>query len=155
MNLQFDIVELDQDALLLAWPLVRTSSSYSQFERWQESAENLIDRGGKVLAVTALDGALHGVATYEAVEQAHFGRILQVDTFVTFELNGSAPVRSALMTQLRWASKVLDCSGMIISASRRPHWNDRPRKSSANPLARAKVGVPKAENRLRRRSRRW
>lgn len=122
---QLDVIELDQDELALAWPLVRTSSPELDLEGWRATAEALIDRGGGVLAVAAPDRALHGIATYEKIDKPSFGRVLHVDILVTFELSGRAPVRQTLVQALRQLSAALDCSETLISPSRRP----RPRKN--------------------------
>jgi hypothetical protein len=117
---ELDVIELDQDELALAWPLVRASSPELQLEGWQTFAEALIDRGGGVLAVAAPDQALHGVATYEPIEKPRFGRMLHVDTLVIFELSGSAPTRKVLVGALRQVAAALGCSETVISASKRP-----------------------------------
>ena len=117
---ELDIIELDQDELALAWPLVRTYSPQLELDGWQAFAEALIDRGGGVLAVAAPDRALHGIATYEALEQATFGRILHVDTLVTFELSGRAPARKVLVGALRHVAEALGCTTTVISAPKRP-----------------------------------
>ena len=127
---QLDIVELDQDELALAWPLVRATSPQLQLDGWQLFAEALMDRGGGVLAVAATDRALHGVATYETIEKPRFGRVLHVDVLVTFELTRRAPARAALMNALTQLSAALGCSGTVISAPKR----QRPRKDGRQPF---------------------
>lgn len=117
---ELDIIELDQDELALAWPLVRMASPQLELDGWQEFGEALIDRGGGVLAVAAPDQALHGVATYEALDKATFGRILHVDTLIAFELTGRAPVRKVLVGALRQVARALGCSVTVISAPKRP-----------------------------------
>ena len=115
-----DVIELDQDELALAWPLVRTSCPRLEPAGWQALAESLIDRGGGVLGVAAPDRALHGVATYETIEKPKFGRVLHVDTLVTFELSGRAPARAVLVGALRRISEERGCSATLISARKRP-----------------------------------
>ena len=117
---ELDIIELDQDELTLAWPLVRTSCPQLKPDRWQALAEALIDRGGGVLGVAAPDRALHGVATYETIDKPRFGRVLQVDTLVTFELTRRAPARQALVGALKQISDERGCTATLISAPKRP-----------------------------------
>jgi len=117
---QFDILELDQDELDLAWPLVRASFPQLELAGWRVFAETLIDRGGGVVALSSSEGILSGVATYEAVDSDKLGRILNVETMVTAEFGGRQSARRALMQVVRAASQALDCSGVVISARRRP-----------------------------------
>lgn len=124
---ELDLIELDQDELALAWPLVRASSPELQLYGWQAFAEALIDRGGGVLAAAAPDRTLHGIATYEAIDKPTFGRVLHVDTLVTFELSSRAPTRKLLVSALGRLSAALACSATVISAPRRP----RPRKDAS------------------------
>ena len=128
---QLDVVELDQDELALAWPLVRSASPHLDLPGWQALAEALIDRGGGVLAVSAPDRAVHGVATYEAVDKATFGRILHIDTLVTFELSGRAPARGVLVRALRQLAEAMGCSGTVISTPKRPRAQRDSRSSPA------------------------
>lgn len=116
---ELDVIELNQDELALVWPLVRTASPRLRLDGWRALAEALIDRGGGVLAVAAPDRALHGVATYEMIEKPRFGRMLHVDTLVTFELSGRAPARAILVAALRQLSQALGCSGTLICAAGR------------------------------------
>lgn len=118
--LEFNVIELDQDDLALAWPLVRASPQQLDLPGWQAFAEALIDRGGGVLAVSACDQALHGVATYEIVDRPNFGRVLHVDTLVAFELTGRARMRGVLLGAVKQLSSALGCSETVISAPRRP-----------------------------------
>jgi hypothetical protein len=118
--LQLDVVELDYDDIPLAWPLVRTATPQLGLDAWRAAAESVIDRGGGVLAVTAADRALHGVATYEAIEKPSFGRVLHVETLVTFELRVRAPARRALIEALIQLSSALGCCEIVISAGKRP-----------------------------------
>ena len=116
----FDAFDLDQDELAFAWPLVRMSFPKLQQGGWQSMAEALIDRGGGVVGVGPPGQFLHGVATYEVVDTPPFGRVLNIDALVTFELSGRSRARQFLLETLRRLSVALGCSQIVISSDKRP-----------------------------------
>lgn len=106
---------LAQSELELAWPLLRGRSSATSASSWRRLAERLLRRGGGIVGVTAEDGLLHGVATFEPVAKAQSPRVLRVDTLVTFELNRAAPVRAALRAALDGFARSLHCEKVLVT----------------------------------------
>jgi hypothetical protein len=109
------VTELERDELAKAWPLVRAVSASRGVEEWEQSASELIARGGGVIGVVAQDGCLHGVATYRPIGDGKGGRILYLETLVTFELSRRAPVRQLLCDRLERLASVLGCDSIAVS----------------------------------------
>jgi hypothetical protein len=109
------IIDLEPDELARAWPLVRMVSPWLNPAAWQGSAEELIAQGGGVISVVAPDGCLHGVATYEPIDKSRAGRVLYVETLVTFELSRRAPVRQYLCDCLERLAPALGCDAIAVS----------------------------------------
>jgi len=109
------IIDLEPDELARAWPLVRIVSPWLNPEAWRGSAEELIAHGGGVISVVAPDGCLHGVATYEPIDKSRAGRVLYVETLVTFELSRRAPVRQYLCDCLERLAPALGCDAIAVS----------------------------------------
>ena len=114
---QFTIEHLSEDVLLHAWPIVRMSHSLAKPGWWLSEATDLIERGGGILAARAPDGTIHGVATYEVAKKALLGRVLAVDTLITFELSRRAPARRALCDALDLLGHAFDCRNIVLPAS--------------------------------------
>ena len=117
--LQFTVQQLTREQLASAWPLVRAGGAILDLDRWLEAGRRLLGNGGGILAVATGEGALHGVATYETVEEVAAGKVLQVDTFVTFELSRRAPVRAVLCDALERLGAALGCDAVSVSADNR------------------------------------
>jgi hypothetical protein len=109
------VIDLERDELAKAWALVRAVSASTGVEEWEESASELIARGGGVIGVVAQDGCLHGVATYRPIGDGKGGRILYLETLVTFELSRRAPVRQLLCDRLERLASVLGCDSIAVS----------------------------------------
>jgi hypothetical protein len=110
----FAIEHLDEERLLEAWPVVRMANIHANADWWLSEAAALIDRGGGILAARAADGSIHGVAAYEVARNPRLGRVLSVNTLVTFELSRRAPVRHALCDGLELLASAFDCHGMLL-----------------------------------------
>jgi hypothetical protein len=110
----FAIEHLGDDQLLDAWPVVRMSHSHANADWWMSEAAALIERGGGVLTARAPDGTIHGVATYHVGRKALLGRVLAVDTLVTFELSRRAPARCALCEALELLASAFDCRSIVL-----------------------------------------
>lgn len=108
------ITELEPRHLAEAWPLVRSVAPRATLERWESFARGLLDRGGGVVAVTAENGGILGLATYEAADKLRLGKVLQVETLVAFELTRRAPVRRALCDALDRLAPVLGCAAVAV-----------------------------------------
>lgn len=119
--LNFTVTELDRRDLPAAWPLVRAAAPGLDLDRWQAFAEALVERGGGVVGVEAEDGGFQGIATYEPVEKLHSGRVLQVDTLVTFELARRAPMRRVLCEGLDRLAARLGCEAVAVSIPSRSY----------------------------------
>lgn len=111
---QFTSLELESEELAKAWPLVRLGAPWLDLHGWQQSTEELVSRGGGVIAVVAPDGCFHGIATYERIDRQPMGRALFVGTFVTCELSRRAPVRKFLCDAIERLSAVFDCDAIAI-----------------------------------------
>jgi GNAT superfamily N-acetyltransferase len=111
----FRIENLDQDEVVLAWPLVRSFEPALELHAWRARAEVVIDGGGGIIAAQSADGIIHGLATYEVVERPTFGSVLDVATFVTFELTRQGYARRALLDRLNRICRSLGCVATVIS----------------------------------------
>lgn len=90
---------LDVERLAEAYPLIRSATRVSQ-QRWEEFGRELIARGGGVLAVTAPDGCIHGVAAFRPSPNLRHEQSLDVEVIVAFELRGDDRVREQLCSNL-------------------------------------------------------
>jgi hypothetical protein len=111
---QFEIEHLREDQLPGAWPVVRMSHSLAKADWWVSEGTALLERGGGIIAARAPDGTLHGVATYEVAKKALLGRVLAVDTLITFELSRRAPARHALCHALDLLGHAFDCRSIVL-----------------------------------------
>jgi hypothetical protein len=109
------IQQLGFEELAQAWPLARTASHYQSCEMWRRSAVHLMGRGGGVIAIAADDGCFHGMATFEPITKPRGGRVLHVETMVTFELSHRAPVRRALRDALVGFARLFDCDAVNVA----------------------------------------
>jgi hypothetical protein len=110
----FAIEHLDEQKLLDAWPLLRSTNAEPLPTWWENEALELMGRGGGVLAARAGDGCVHGVATYECVHRPRAGSVLAVDRLVTFELNRKEPVKRALCEALYVIAAAFCCSAVAL-----------------------------------------
>ena len=124
----FAIEHLSGDQLAGAWPVVRMSHSHASAEWWLTEAAALIERGGGILAARTPDGSVHGVATYEVARKALLGRVLAVDTLITFELSRRAPARHALHQALELLANGFDCRSVVVPLPSRGHVQHRAKR---------------------------
>ena len=113
----FTVENLQKEQLREAWPVVRTSGFEANVDWWVTDATELIERGGGVLAARALDGGIHGVATYAVADKLSLEKVLAVEILIAFELNRSAPVRRTLCEALEQVAAALNCTGVALSLS--------------------------------------
>lgn len=118
---QFAIEHLSEDRLAEAWPVVRQSHSRANSDWWILEAATLIEHGGGVLAARGPDGSIHGVATYRVARKALVGRVLAVDTLITFELSRRVPARHALCDALDLLASAFDCRSIVLPNSFKGH----------------------------------
>ena len=109
------IRQLYRDDIERAWPLARSKSQFSSLSGWKRFAHDLVERGGGVIAVSAEDGCLHGIATYEPITQKDVDRVLEVETMVAFELSRRAPIRHALCDALIGFARLFDCGVVRVT----------------------------------------
>jgi hypothetical protein len=110
----FAIDHLTPERLLDAWPVIRSSGAYARVDWWLTEAACLIGDGGGVLAVRGADGMVHGVAIYRLDREAHFKKVLSVQSIITFELRRRAPARRTLYQALDELSLALNCRGVEV-----------------------------------------
>ena len=122
---QFAIEHLSEDGLAQAWPVVQQSHSHANVYWWISEGSALIERGGGILAARGPDGSIHGVATYEVARKALLGRVLAVDTLISFELRRRAPVRHALCDALEFLASAFDCRGIVLPLPSKGHVQHR------------------------------
>lgn len=115
--LHFTVRQLTREQLASAWPLVRAAGAALDLDRWLKAGRRLLGKGGGILAVATDEGTLHGVATFEPVEEAAAGKVLRVDTLVTFEFSRRAPVRTALCDALEKLGAALGCDAVAVNVA--------------------------------------
>ena len=109
------IRQLDRGDVARAWPLVRSKSRITSLSGWNRFAHDLFERSGGIIAVSAEDGCLHGIATYEPILKRNSGRVLHVEIMVAFELSRRAPVRHALCDALLGFARLFDCDSVLVT----------------------------------------
>ena len=118
------------DRLAEAYPLVRAATRVSQ-GRWEDFGRELLESGGGILAVTAADGCLHGVAAYRPNRNLRHEQSLDVEVIVGFELRGDDRVREALCRALEKIAAAMGCSTVNYTVGAK----------SAAPRSRARSGL--------------
>jgi hypothetical protein len=122
---RFAIAHLNPDQLGEAWPVVRMSDSLANCDWWMSEAAQLIERGGGILAARASDGNIYGVATYAVAKKPLVGRVLTVNTLITFELSRRAPARHALHEALKLLANAFDCRSIVFPLPSKAHLQHR------------------------------
>jgi hypothetical protein len=122
---RFEIEHLTAKQLIEAWPVVRMSHAHAKAIWWQSEGAELLGRGGGILAARAPDGNIHGVATYEVTRKALLGRVLSVDTLITFELSRRAPAQHALYEALELLAAAFDCRSIVLPVPSKGHARHR------------------------------
>ena len=122
---RFAIEHLSGDQLLEAWPVVRLAQAHANCDWWMSDAAALIERGGGILVARAPDGNIHGIATYAVARKPLLGRVLAVDTLVSFELSRRAPARHALYEALELLANAFDCRSIVLPLPSKGHVRHR------------------------------
>lgn len=120
----FTVEHIEQELLESAWPVVRMAGEHFDSIWWQSEAEELIGRGGGVLAARGPDSAVYGIATYEPVKKRDLGQVLAVRTLITLDLARKAPARRALCSALDLVAGALGCTSVALprpAKARRQH----------------------------------
>lgn len=108
---QFTAVDIGENQLDAAYPLVRTIAPDVSLEQWIAYARETRRNGG-LLGVTAHGGALFGLLTYRKEKRLRRGCVLHIDSIVTFELNRAAPGRRALCEAAEALALKMGCSAL-------------------------------------------
>ena len=116
---EFRLSHLSPDQMDMAYGLVRIAMPETHLPEWQSYARSLLGSGGAVLALTAPDGTIHGLASYMPEPSLRHGKVLRVDTFIAFELSRRAPARKALCDGLQATAEELGCSTVMYALDRR------------------------------------
>lgn len=122
---RFAIEHLSGDQLHDAWPVVRMVNAHANCDWWVSEARELIERGGGILAARAPDESIHGVATYSIARKPLLGRVLAVDTLISFELSRRAPARHALYESLELLAAAFECRSIVLPLHSRGHVRHR------------------------------
>lgn len=128
--MELTVGPLGANRLAEAYPLVRTATRVSQ-ERWEEFGRELLEGGGGVLAVTAADKCLHGIAAYRPNRNLRHEQSLEVEVIVAFDLRGDDRVRQALCQELDRMAAELHCSAVNFTVAAK----------SAEPRSAARSGL--------------
>ena len=119
--LNLRVRKLTAEEVTNVWPLAQTMPRNNSLLGWMCLVKKIMRRGGGVVGAVAEDGIFHGVATYEAVQSVRAGRFLRVHTLASFELNGRAPVRRALLDELERLAASFGCEAITVGADNRGH----------------------------------
>ena len=109
----FTVVDIDEKLFDAAYPLVRAVAPEVSAEQWLVYARKLACVGG-LLGLTGADGALFGFLSYRKGNVLRHDGVLQVENFVTFELNHAAPGRLALCAAAEALARKMGCSAIEV-----------------------------------------
>lgn len=112
------VFPLEQSQLGEAYPLVRAAARVTA-DQWESYAQRLLEEGGGILAVTAEDNRLHGLAAYRELDSLRHGPSLQVDVVIALELGGPGPVRQALCRALEDVARSQGCKSLSYALAAR------------------------------------
>ena len=124
------VKSIDASHLAHVYPLIRSATRVS-LERWTEFGQDLLEAGGGILAVTAPDGCVHGVAAYRPRRDLRHEQSLDVEVIVDFDLSGDDRIREALCSELERIAAERGCNAVNFTVSGR----------SAEPASRARAGL--------------
>jgi hypothetical protein len=99
------------DGLALLYPLIR-SAAHVPLERWLKFAREILRTGGGVLAVTAPDNCVHGVAAYRRRDGLRHEQVLDVEIMAAFDLRADDRIRTALCEALERIGAELGCTAV-------------------------------------------
>ena len=115
----FKVMHLWEAQFAEAYALVRTAVPGLAPDRWGEFARAMVRADGGVIGAYAGNGNLHAVAAYRPAQSLHCEQILWVEPLVTFELNESAPARTALCEALELLALAKGCDRLRVQMSSR------------------------------------
>lgn len=126
----FSLQTIGADRLALVYPLIRSATRVS-LERWEEFGRELLSAGGGVLAVSAPDHCIHGVAAFRPNRNLRHEQSLDVEVIVAFELGQDDLVREALCRDLERIAVERGCAAVNFTVAAR----------NAEPKSRARSGL--------------
>lgn len=109
---------LDAAQLTRVYPLIRSATRVS-LARWEEFGRELLVGGGGVLAVSAPDNCIHGVAAYRPSRNLRHDQSLDVEVIVAFDLRADDRVRQALCQELERIAADLGCGALNFTVPAR------------------------------------
>ena len=112
----FSVEPIGPDRLAEVYPLIRTAIGVS-LDRWEEFGRALLGSGGGVLAVSAPDECIHGVAAYRPNQNLRHAQSLDVEVLVTFELAQEDLVRQALCRHLDRIAVEQGCAAVNLTVA--------------------------------------
>lgn len=124
------IQTIDASGLANVYPLIRSATRVS-LKRWTEFGRELLLADGGILAVTAPDGCVHGVAAYRPRRDLRHEQCLDVEVIVAFDLRGDDRVRKALCVELECIAADRGCHAVNFTMSGK----------NAEPESRARAGL--------------
>ena len=116
---RFTVIQVGADRLDSTLPLVRMAAPLTSARQWRRYVESLSAGGGGLLAAFARDTRPHGIAAYRIEDDLAHGRTLRVEPMVTFEINRSAPARTALCAALERLARAQGCACLTIATGSR------------------------------------
>jgi hypothetical protein len=120
------------EGLALVYPLIR-SAAHVPLDRWLKFGRDLLNNGGGVLAVTAPDDCVHGVAAYRPRFGLRHEQALDVEVIAAFDLRCDDRVRTALCDALDRIAAELGCTAVNFTVAGR---NAEPRSVGRSGLER-------------------
>jgi hypothetical protein len=109
----FSVVDMGENALSAAYPLVRTAAPDVSADQWSDYAHKALMRGG-LLGLMGPQDTLLGLLTYRHEENLRHGRTFVVDNFLTFELSRAAPGRQALCDAAEALAREQECKAIEV-----------------------------------------
>ena len=124
----FSVVDMDENACVAAYPLVRTASPDVSVEQWLDYARKARMRGG-LLGLMGLQSILFGLLTHRNEANLRHGKIFVVDNFLTFELNRAAPGRQMLCEAAEALARKQGCNAIELRLDSRGYAVDASAKA--------------------------
>ena len=113
---EFDITCLEPAQIDRALPLLRLTDAGKSPQQWRDQAAAAMKDGGGMIAISAEDGLVHGLALFHPPRASPLGNVLQVDELIAIEISRKAPVRRMLLKALSQMAARLDCISLAMPA---------------------------------------
>lgn len=126
----FSVVDMDENTVSAAYPLIRTATPHVSAEQWLDYARKVRMRGG-LLGLMGPQNTLFGLLTYRSEASLDHGRVFVVDNFLTFELNRAAPGRQALCDAAEALARTKGCNAIELRLDSRGYAIDASARARA------------------------